>query len=390
MKNAIQDIKRRAVEVRAEMTTINDTAAAEGRDLNETEQARWDVLSEEAQRAQRAIERDAQVSILPADVPQIEDMRSAANVIKRRTPDTPEGIYCRYLRSGDAAAASELRSYVDSTMNITTAADGEVAVPVGMVQDIVKRRDELALFPKLGVRRVPGKGTTVTYPIEDTSDLLFHSEAESGAIDRSAAVLNEVSFTLVKYAKYIELTWEILRDEDANLMGFLNDWIARGWAATHNSLLVTAVLAGGTAGLTFDADDAIGAAEIPELVGKLAPEYQDGAQFIMHPTTYAYLSGLTGSAFQFAPTPGGGLSGPTLWGYPVNQSSYATAYAATAKSIVFGNFNFLGMREATQLTTLRDPYSAAINGHVRLWFWFDAVYGVLQSEAIQYGTHPTA
>ena len=27
---------------------------------------------------------------------------------------------------------------------------------------------------------------------------------------------------------------------------------------------------------------------------------------------------------------------------------------------------------------------------VRLWFWFDAVYGVLQAEALQYATHPSS
>jgi hypothetical protein len=39
---------------------------------------------------------------------------------------------------------------------------------------------------------------------------------------------------------------------------------------------------------------------------------------------------------------------------------------------------------------LRDPYSRAEYGQIRLWFWFDCVYGVLQAEAIQYATHPSA
>jgi HK97 family phage major capsid protein len=200
--------------------------------------------------------------------------------------------------------------------------------------------------------------------------------------------LTEKAFTLVKYAKYITLTWELLRDEDANLLAFLNDWIGRGWAATHNNLLITEALANGTAGLTLDASAAIGAAEIPELVGKLMPEYQEGAQWLMHPTTFAYLQGLTGDSFYFVPTPQG--SRRELAGYPVNLSSYMTALSASAKSLLFGNFNFMGMREGTGLTMLRDPYSVASKGQVRLWFYFDAVYGVLQAEAIQYATHPSA
>lgn len=388
MKNAVQDAKRRAAEVRSELATINETAAAEGRDLNEDEQTRWDGLTDEAQRLQRQIDRGMFLATLPIEKPEPE-LREAPAIHERRTPDTPEGIYCRYLRTGDAGAMMELRDYNNTDMNVTTDTDGEVVVPVGMVRDIVARRDEMALFPKLGVRRIPGKGTTVNYPIDDEADVLFKVEAESADIDQDSPALTEKAFTLAKYAKYITLTWELLRDEDANLMAFLSNWIARGWAATHNSLLVTEVAANGTGGLTLDSATAIGAAEIPELVGKLMPEYQDGAQWIMHPTTYAHIQSLKGDMFHFAPTPYGTPAGPTLWGYPLNQTSYATAYAASAKSLIFGNFNFLGMREGTGLTTLRDPYSVASKGQVRLWFWFDAVYGVLQAEAIQYATHPT-
>ena len=86
----------------------------------------------------------------------------------------------------------------------------------------------------------------------------------------------------------------MLRDEDANLLAFVNDWIGRGVAATHNSALITEALANGTAGLTLDAAAAIGAGEIPELVGKLAPEYQDGAEWMLAPGTAAYLQGLPG------------------------------------------------------------------------------------------------
>lgn len=384
MKNEMQDIRRRNVELRSEMQQMNTAAAAEARDFSAEEQTRWDGLQAEAERNQRAIERDALLWTLPADAPETHDVRQASTVIARRTPETAEGIYCRYLRTGDVGALMESRAYNNTDMNITTAADGEVAVPVGMVSDIVARRDEMMLAPKLGVRRVPGKGTTVNYPIDNEADVLFLVEAESADIDQDSPALTEKAFTLAKYAKYITLTWELLRDEDANLMAFLNDWVARGWAATHNKLLITEALANGTAGLTFDSATAIGAAEIPELIGKLAPEYQDGAQWITHPTTWAYLRGLVGDPFYF------GQAGPGLGGYPVNQSSHATALAASAKSLVFGNWNFMGMREGTSLTTLRDPYSVASKGQVRLWFWFDAVYGVLQAEAIQYGTHPTA
>jgi len=127
-------------------------------------------------------------------------------------------------------------------------------------------------------------------------------------------------------------------------------------------------------------------------VGALAPEYQDGAQWAMHPTAYAQIAGISSSSvYTFAAHPGGDLqNGASLWGYPVNQSSYATAAAASAKSLIFGNWAFMGYREAPGLTTLVDPYSAAHLGQRKIWFWFRTVFGVLQAEAIQYLTHPSA
>lgn len=393
-KNDVMDLRRDLGAVRGKMQDLNAVSVAEKRDLTEAEQTTWDGLKAEAQFIQRQIDRADQIAGLPG----VDnagagnaDQRSLGGVAAfhpRPTKDNPENIYFRYLRTGDIGAASELRAYNNTDMNITTAADGEVVVPVGMVRDIVARRDEMMLAPKLGVRRVPGKGTTVNYPIDNEADVLFTSVNESGSIGQDAPALTEKAFTLVKYGKYITLTWELLRDEDAVLQAFLNNWIGRGWAGTHNSLLVTEVLASGTAGLTLDSATAIGAAEVPELAGKLLPEYQDNAQWLLNPSTMAYLRGLSGNPFYFSPTPNAG--GDSLAGYPANQTSYMTANGAGVKSLVFGNFDFLGMREGTGLTTLRDPFSAAASGQVRLWFWFDAVYGVLQAEAIQYATHPTA
>lgn len=322
---------------------------------------------------------------------QFQNGRAPGNGFEK-TPDTPEGIYCRYLRTGDQGAQEELRAYNNTDMNITTAADGEVIVPVGMVRDIMARRDESALFPRLGVTNVPGKGTTVNYPIDNEADVEFLSEAESATIDQDAPALTEKAFTLVKYAKYLTLTWELIRDEDAMLLSFINNWVGRGLAATENKALVTEVYANGTAGATGTAVATVASADIPTLVGKVLPEYQDGSQWIMHPTTKAQIESLASSSvFTFAPQPGGNLPGnQTLWGYPVNSSSYATAHGSGAKSLMFGNFNFLGRRQGTGLTTLRDPYSAATAGQIRLHYWFDLVYGVLQAEAIQYLTHPTA
>ncbi len=377
----LRRLKAQKIEAAEALVKVEDRA------LTDEERGQFDALLAEAD----SLEADAVRAEKLEGFTGVSKPGGGAVIIPRKTPDTPEGVFCRYLRTADPGAASELRAYNDTDANMTTAADGEVTVPVGMVSDIIMRRDEMSLVPKLGLTRVPGKGTTVNYPIDNEADVIFSSVAESGEILQDLPAMTEKAFTLVKYGKHLTITWELLEDTDVNLMAFFNNWVARGVAATQNSLLITEALANGTAGLTLDAAAAIGAAEVPELVGKLAPEYQDGAKFIMHPTTYSYLAGLASSSvFTFAPTPGGNLQGATLWGYPLFQSSYATAYAASAKSILFGNWAYMGYREAPGLTTLVDPYTGAHLGQRKVWFWFRTVFGVLLPEAIQYATHPSA
>lgn len=386
------------LEQRAAIVAQMEAIHAKGAALSEEDRAAWDRLDAEFVTVGEAIGRqeklDERTRLLARSAGAVigaqggAEARQAPAELKDGRGDSETRAMAHYLRSGDSSGL-EYRAYNNTDMNIATAADGGYAVPTGLYNDIIARRDEMLLAPKLGVRKIPGKGLTVRVPIDNEADILFTSVAEAGAIGQDAPALYYKDFTLVKYAKYITLSWELLRDEDANLLAFVNDWIGRGVAATHNSALITEALANGTAGLTLDSASTIGAAEVPELVGKLAPEYQDGAKWVITPGAVALLQGLSGSPFYFAPQ-ANGYSGPTLWGYPAYSSSYASAVAASAKSLIFANWNFMGLREAQTITMLRDPYSAAANGQIRLWFWFDCVYGVLQAEAIQYATHPTA
>lgn len=403
--NLVEMLQKRA-KVLASMEAMDGKVRGESRDMTTEERGEWDRLDGEFESLSGEIERvqklEARRRVIGNSAgtligAQGGESRQGPAVLTIGRGDTEERALCHYLRTGDSGGLSmaefggaESRAYNDTDMNETTDADGAVLVPTPVAQNIIARRDERALHPRLGVQRLPGKGKTVKQPYDNEADIEFSSVDEGDTINRDAPALADKDFTLVKYAKYIEPTWEILRDEDANLMQWINNWVARGWAATLNKLLVTEALAYGTAGLTLDAAAAIGAAEVPELVGKLAPEYQDGAQWLMHQTTWAYLSGLSGNPFQFAPTPGANVSGPTLQAYPLNLTSQMTAYGASAKSMLFGNFEFMGYREGLGLQMLRDPYTSAGSGKVKIYFYFDWVFGLTLAEAFQYATHPSA
>ena len=299
--------------------------------------------------------------------------------------------YAHFARTGDQSA---IKASNNTDMNIGTSADGGYAVPTGHYDQIVARRDESLITQKFGVRLIPGMGTTVNVPIDAEDDGEFVSTAEAADSDRDAPSLNQVAMTLVKYTKRVEVSTELLEDEDSRLIAFLSDFVGRGMAKTHNNLLVSEVAANGATLQTTASATALAVGELEAAMfnSNLAYYLDDTASvgWVMRPPTYAAITSLTGNDRLYAPTSQGqGVSlSPSLLGYPVCWSNKVAAYGTTAnKFALFGNFNYVGYREAPGFTVLRDPYSKATSGQVVFHYYFRTVYKVLQSEAVGYVAH---
>jgi len=321
-----------------------------------------------------------------------------------RTQDTADGILARWLVTGDESARAELRSVVGGeyrasnavAMVVGTDAAGGDLVPVGFFDRIVERARPMDLSQRLPLRTVAGVGTSLDVPIDnEADDGGFVSTSESGEYDLDSPAVDKVTLTLLKYTKQIRISEELLADTPANLLEFLTGYIGAGMAARMNQLIVTEVLANGTAALTADAPTTIGAAEVPELFYKLSAEYAAGeasVAWLARRSTEGHLRSISSSSqFTFAPTPGGEVSPrSTLWGFPLVTDSNMGAMAASAKSLLIANWNYVGIRRAAGLQVLRDPYSRAAYGELVLHCSFRTAIRVLQPAAVQYLTHPTS
>jgi HK97 family phage major capsid protein len=304
---------------------------------------------------------------------------------KTKLGDDETKAFAHYIRSGDAGGINSLKASNNNPMTEGTPAQGGFAVPVGMYNQIIGKLREDALYPKIGVRQIPGKGLTVNVPIEGAKDGAFVATTEGNTTDRDSPVLAQAAMTLIKYTKRIELSWELMEDEDAQLMNFLATFVGQGMAKTHNTLLVTEAVTNGTLGVAWG--NPIVAGNIPSLVYALPQGYEDNAVWVLNKSVEGLIRGFTGNYFQFIPTPADGpdaLSRRELFGYPLYNSATMATSAASAKAALFGNFSYMGMRLAPDITFLRDPYSAANTGQLRLHYYFRTVYKVLQAEAILY------
>lgn len=277
----------------------------------------------------------------------------------------------------------------DSTMNITTAGDGLNVVPTGLVGQIALRKNERMLAERLGCRRVPGVETTVNYPYEnadpdDFATTAEQSDAHGNNYERAAFTTALRAFTLVKYTRKVELTEEMLEDTGVDLMAYIADKIGREIARTHNGLLVANVEALGTKLKDFNSNAAIAAGELEGIIGNdtLGFYLEDASDvhWLMRSTTHWAINSITDDARFY----GAQMDG--LLGHDVLYSTKVDAIGASAKSVMFGDWNYVGYREAPELRFIQDPYS--VDGLVVLKYSFRACYGVLQAGAIGYGLHP--
>ena len=406
-----------ARELRDKRTTVLESARGlvelaekEDRDLTTDEQKIYDDALSEAKALEARVNR---LESLPQQTP-APQVRGQAPAFNRTKPgETEDRAIAHYLKTGDAGAVrsiltndeenrsgkpeieirlpsrNELRAVVDSSMNITTAADGGSAVPTGFAGEIATRRNEVRLADRLGVRTVTGVGTTVKFPFENADPQAFTTKAEqSDAHDvnytRDAAVLGNKDFTLVKYTKKLEITEELMDDEEANLMSYIADLIGRSIGITHNTLLITEVGTVGTALDTFASETAIAAGEPENMVYNDTLSYylDDGGNihWVTRPSTFGAIKALSGDAriYGVATT-----EGRTLLEYPVHYSSQVASVAASAKSIYFGNWYYMGLYESPALRLIRDPYS--VDGMIVLKYSFRCDYGQLIAGAIGYG-----
>lgn len=394
-------MQKRGVAVDAARKIV-DGAEAAGRDLTTDEQTAYDGYVATAKSLGTRIERAQQLAGLASG----QSARQFPAVNKIGLGDDFPTAFQYWLRSGDSGGLEpervgearingqrseryELRASNATDMNIGTAADGGNLVPTDFYNQIVARRDDLMLAAKLPVMRVPGVGTTVDIPYDNEADGEFVATSEVGTYDLDAPAVGKKSLTLALYSKYTDVSYQLLEDTPTNLLGWLGDFVGRGMAKTHNTLLLAEVAANGTSLKSFTATGAIAFGEPEAIVGNsdLANYLDDdgAVAWVTRSATLWALKILTGDTRYYA-TPNSDAV-KELLGYPVHYSQATAAMGASAKSIYFGNWRYVAMREGPGLTFIRDPYTVAVKGQVRLLWHFRTAYGVTQAEAIGYGVH---
>lgn len=308
-----------------------------------------------------------------------------------------------FLRTGD----DKPYKANENPLNSSDDAQGAVMVPEEWMGPIFAKRDELSVARAAGCLVLQTSTDKVNLTVENGSHAVFALTADETGYEADEPTFTAKSVDVYKYTKKTIVSEELLADHNTNLDAFLQDSVARAYAATENAFVMTGggsgapqgIFVGGTAGLTLDAAATIGVTEIPELLYKLGAPYmvQGETCWFARSATLGVIRGLGAATFRYyAPTPSGSPSSYSngalgdLEGYPFFVTDAVAAMAGGAKSIVVGNMRYYALveRQGLQVVRLNELYRAT--GQIGFLFSFREGGIVLQAEAFQYATHPTA
>lgn len=121
----------------------------------------------------------------------------------------------------------------------TPGEDGGFLVPADVSTQILEyRRHMVSLADLVNVENVTAPTGTRPYDVKPTTGFTRIDE-ELGAIPNDdEPEFRQISYDTQKYGLFIQLSNELLQDEDANLMSYISRWFARKQVLTENEIIL--------------------------------------------------------------------------------------------------------------------------------------------------------
>ena len=374
-------------------------AKAEGRNLSNEENEKFDAISNEVDELRSAAARIERAEELK------KEMASKAEEVREAAPAKVEArdAFNAYLRKGmNGLNANEVRAMEElrgtSTQVTTNDGLGGFLVPENW-SDFVSATE---LF-KSDIERVAtvirtSNGQAFNLPANDDTSVVAAILGEG-----TAETVSDMTFTNVKFEPYtysskiVKVSNQLMADNAFDLAGFVGGQLANRLNRGINAHLTTGdnsskpqgIVSGSTLGKTAASASAVTIAEILDLMYAVDASYRNaaGAGFMMNSATLAAVRKLGfGSSNDFPVfVPAMEVGGvDLLFGKPVHVNEDMDGIATGKKSIIFGDLKQYYVHEAggVQLLRLNERFADALSTGFIAYRRVDG--NVLQGSAIKH------
>ena len=362
-----------------------------GIDMNEVQKAVDEALAaRDAAEAKKAEEKAALRAEIEAELKEAPAYRSTFNIggkhakrAKLTKEDEENGFdlsdieasqeYMWNLRHPRQAGIATRDAKRD--LDETTAAEGLAITPDKTLHKLGEYRRAKSFGRKAGMTIYQTDSLVLDIPMATTGIIALPTIAEEGPYTDLEPVLATVTATIEKHGGYVDVTEELMEDQDL-FEPWLYRSIGQGLGLAENVSLVAVMETG--AGVASAGVGAITKPEVMAWYHALAGEYRPGACFFMPDDLLAYLR-----ANESANSPTYGVHSGFSWGLgekdeerfmgkrvftDANWTDWATA-AAADECAAFSNLEAgYAFVERRGIKILVDPYIGGLNGIVRYYF----------------------
>jgi len=330
---------------------------------------------------------EADVVALGKEIDRLEKQEALDRELSKplNTPLTEKPIFQGMESKGGRASAEYQKAFwnamrtrsgegldpvIKNALQIGTDTEGGYLVPDEFERTLIEALDEENIFRKLanvistssGDRKIPVVASKGTASWID----------EEGAIPESDDSFGQVSIGAYKLGTMIKVSEELLNDSVFNLENYIAREFARRIGNKEEDAFFTgdgsgkptgilAATGGAQIGVTAASATAITVDEVLDLFYSLKSPYRNKAVFVMNDATIKAIRKLKDGQGQYIWQPSLQAGTPdTILNRPVYTSAYVPTIAASAKSIIFGDFGYYWVadRQGRVFKRLNELYAA--------------------------------
>lgn len=282
-------------------------------------------------------------------------------------------LYAKFLRVGIDGMNAEERTRIVNTMSVGTNSEGGFTVQSDVASQLI---DSLKAFG--GMRRVAdvfstAMGNPLAYPTSDGTSETGELIGENTTATAADPVFGTVGLPVYKFSsKIVAVPFELLQDSQIDVEAFVMDRLRTRLGRVTNTFFTTGtgtsqprgVVTGAATGLTAaNATSQVTAVIYDSLIDlqhSVDAAYRElgNCSFMFNDTTLRQIRKIKDSSSRPIFVPGYEVGVPggvpdTLLGSPITINQDVANMAASARSILYGDFSFYKIRDVMDVTMFR-------------------------------------
>jgi len=347
------------------------------------DQATYDNSMAEIDKIDAAIKRIVDANAKLAEEASTASMAEGADRAARNKGNKAMSVYAKWLRGGDAALNAEDWATIRNTMSTTTGSQGGFSVDSEVATSVIDRLREFG-----GMRAVSTVIATsgfggMSFPTSDGTTEEGEIVAENATVGRQSVAFGTVGLPVFKFSSLdVAVPLELIQDSNVDIEGFVQGRLVTRIGRVTNRMFTTGTGTGQPNGIATAATVGVTAANgtsqvtavtydsLVNLQHSVDPAYRAMAGWMFNDTTLREIRKIRDGQQRpiFVPgyesgNPGG--SPDRLLGSPITINQDVASMAASARSILFGDFSGYYIRDVMALEMYRFTDSAFTrNGQV--------------------------